>query len=116
MGDVCNWEIIMTNKTIQKYFTNITLSQISFNLSVNSLRNVTIFVMQGNNQSIKQAKLVSNNLTENKTYQFPLSNGTTLFVIAYPTNQNTYTNNSLELNFTLSSPFFPVDGGNWLLL
>ena len=84
-NDVCSWEIMMSNQTIQKWLRNVTLDQVYFNLTFSSTANLTVFILQGN--TLKTAKRV--NVTGplvNKTLRYQTSKGMSLFVIAYPSN------------------------------
>lgn len=53
-SDVCNWEIKMDNKTIQRWLANVTLDQIYFNITFGKMDNLTVYMLQGND--IKSAK------------------------------------------------------------
>jgi phage FluMu gp28-like protein len=75
----------MSNKTIQKWLSNVTLDQVYFNLTFISTANLTVFILQGN--TIKTAKRV--NVTVplvNKTLRYQTSKGMSLFIIAFPNN------------------------------
>ena len=73
--------------------------------------------MLGN--SLKNTTNVTLNLTVGQTYQFPFmkneTSGQSVFLIAYPANQNAYQNTSFSFNYTLASQLYPVDGGNYIL-
>ena len=111
-SDVCNWEIKMDNKTIQRWLTNVTLDQIYFNITFAKTDNLTVYMLQGND--IKSAKKLQVNPSLNQVFRYQTSLGMSIYIIAYPTNLNAQTITNLTFNYTLASTFFPLEGNNWI--
>ena len=86
-GDVCWWELSVDTTEFSKVNPNLDLKDVFINLVITSKMNMLTYNVNG----ISRDAILDNATTNgdvNRTYKYPLVSGSSVFLIAYPEDQN----------------------------
>ncbi|CDW84915.1 UNKNOWN [Stylonychia lemnae] len=110
-GDVCYWELKVD---VEQYLINnpkVLLSWVFINIVIHNSTNLTTYLLHGEDQ--RNAINASVNPTSGKAYQYPLSSGGSVFLIAFPTDQNAYKPSLINFTFNFSTDYYEVYNVEW---
>lgn len=72
---------------------------------------VTSYIMNGLN--IKNATNITTNASVGSVFKYPVTNGSQVFVIAFPSNISENQSNSFVFNYSLVSDLYSPNGLSW---
>ncbi len=104
-GDVCYWEFRVNVTEFALNNPKVPLNWTYINVVIHNRTNLTTYQLNG--FSDKNASNVTTNSNLSTTYKYPLSNGSSVFLIAFP--PATIGGTFLNFTFNLSTDYFAVN-------
>eukprot|EP00347_Sterkiella_histriomuscorum_P010428 403376336 len=115
IGDVCYWEIKVNVTQFQNNHPDVDLTWTYINIVINNATNLITYLTQGETQ-----KTVGGNVKINpapgRNFKFYLNNGGSVFLIAYPSDQNTYRPTFLNFTFNYTTDYYNNMEISWYYL
>ena len=108
ISDVCYWQLIVNIANFNNTHPNVKTSDAFINLVITSRTNLITYTLQGNDTRYNAFNLTQN-ATVNQAYKYPLSNGSSVYLIAFQ-NFSTYQTSSLSFTFNITADYYPSGG------